>query len=686
MECFQPLRKERWSPLYSRNQAWDPHDAANYRPISNLSYLSKLLERCVNDQIHNYLSKNDFLPVVQSAYRKHHSTETAVLKVLSDIYSAADAGKVTLMGLLDLSAAFDTVDHCILFERLKHSYGFGDAVLGWFKSYLTDRSQCICYNACYVGNHYNPLRSSSRIGTGASLVSSLFGRCHPYRHQARFLCTFLCRRSADLRSHAADVLRKSGDSHVHLRHRDQLMDGKQPFETQPIKDWAIMVGLVAPVETLPSRRTNHSWCSNQTNTARSKPWRGGRRWANDGKSHQPPHPHVLLSSPFLLLHFSCFSISFMSTVEFSLAFFIRVSILLLERLATSFGMAGTALAWLRLFLTGRSQQVSFNGGLSSIGLITTGVPQGSVLGPLLFLLYSADVPLIANQHGLGIHCYADDGQIYVFDKAAEAVGMINKVASCIEEIDRWMSSNRLKLNSEKTQFIWLGSRQQLSKVGIDHVQLGNYAVTPQSTVCNLGVHLDGQLTMKVHVQRISQTSFYQLRQLRSVRRSLSVKACTALVHAFVTSRLDYCNSLLAGIGDGLIDQLQTVMRVAARLVPQKRKFDPISADIRDRLHWLPIRSRIDFKLGLLVYKCLHGIAPAYLTETLVLKSTVPAFSRLRSTARGDRSSCAENKNKNDWATKLCHFWARTLEQTAWRLEGPFPDFTCFQTKIEIISV
>ena len=383
--------------------------------------MSKLIERMVYQQLIAYLENHNMLPKHQSGFRAHHSTETAVLKVISDILGAADQGYVALLGLLDMSAAFDTVDHDIL----------------------------------------------------------------------------------------------------------------------------------------------------------------------------------------------------------------------LERLATSFGMAGTALAWLRSFLTGRSQQVSFNGGLSSIGLITTGVPQGSVLGPLLFLLYSADVPLIANQHGLGIHCYADDGQIYVFDKAAEAVGMINKVASCIEEIDRWMSSNRLKLNSEKTQFIWLGSRQQLSKVGIDHIHLGNHAVTSQSTVCNLGVHLDGQLTMKVHVQRISQTSFYQLRQLRSVRRSLSVNACTALVHAFVTSRLDYCNSLLAGIGDGLIDQLQTVMRVAARLVLRKRKFDPISADIRDRLHWLPIRSRIDFKLGLLVYKCLHGIAPAYLTEMLVLKSTVPALSRLRSTARGD---------------------------------------------------
>ena len=142
--------------------------------------------------------------------------------------------------------------------------------------------------------------------------------------------------------------------------------------------------------------------------------------------------------------------------------------------------------------------------------------------------------------------------------------------------------------------------------------------------------------MKVHVQRVCQTSFYQLRQLRSVRRSLSVNACTALVHAFVTYRLDYCNSLLTGNGDcSLIDQLQTVMPVAARLVLRKRKFDPISADIRDRLHWLPIRSRIDFKLGFCVYKYLHGIAPTYLTEMLVLKSTVQTLSRLHSTARGD---------------------------------------------------
>ena len=136
------------------------------------------------------------------------------------------------------------------------------------------------------------IRSSTSGHLPFVIASIIFRRKHTgFDHSAWFLSD----RAGQVLG-AADVLRKSGDSHVHLRHRDQLMDGKQPFETQPIKYWAIMVGLVAPVETLPSRRTNHSWCSNQTNTARSKPRRDGRRWANDGESHQPPHPHVLLSS------------------------------------------------------------------------------------------------------------------------------------------------------------------------------------------------------------------------------------------------------------------------------------------------------------------------------------------------------------------------------------------------------
>ena len=199
-----------------------------------------------------------------------------------------------------------------------------------------------------------------------------------------------------------------------------------------------------------------------------------------------------------------------------------------------------------------------------------------------------------------------------------------------------MSSNWFKLNTDNTQLIWSGSRHRLQEVGVNAVHLGANAINFQTTVGNLGVTIDSQMTMTAHVRRICRTSFHQLRQLRTVRRSLSSEACTVLVHAFVTSRLDYCNSLLAGISDSLLLHLQSILRVADCLFMRKGKFDPIpiSNDIRDHLHWLPIPQRVQFKLGLLVYKCLHGGAPPYLAEMLVQNSDVPALRSLRSTARG----------------------------------------------------
>jgi len=87
----------------------DPEEPQNYRPISNLTFISKVIERIVANQLKAHLADNDLMPSVQSAHRQRHSTETAVLKVISDIIDAADTQKVTLLGLLDMSAAFDTV-------------------------------------------------------------------------------------------------------------------------------------------------------------------------------------------------------------------------------------------------------------------------------------------------------------------------------------------------------------------------------------------------------------------------------------------------------------------------------------------------------------------------------------------------------------------------------------------------
>ena len=109
--------------------------------------------------------------------------------------------------------------------------------------------------------------------------------------------------------------------------------------------------------------------------------------------------------------------------------------ILLQRLESSFGLTGTVLSWLASFLTGRTQQVIFNGMTSIVAALSSGMPQGSVLGPLLFLLYTADIPVIASDHGLGVHCYADDGQLYVSERPGNAGSVISKVTACIAEID-----------------------------------------------------------------------------------------------------------------------------------------------------------------------------------------------------------------------------------------------------------
>jgi len=130
------------APLFKKPDL-DPAENKSYRPISNLSALSKTLERLVARQLLDYLSTVDLMRDQQSAYRANHSTETTVLNVLADILRAVDSGDLAALALLDLYAAFDTVDHETLLHRLKKSNGLGCRVHDWFQSYLCDRYQSI---------------------------------------------------------------------------------------------------------------------------------------------------------------------------------------------------------------------------------------------------------------------------------------------------------------------------------------------------------------------------------------------------------------------------------------------------------------------------------------------------------------------------------------------------------------
>ena len=120
------------SPVIKKS-ALDPDDVRSYRLISNLTYMSKIFERMMYKRLTDYLGKNSLLPKHQSGFRAHHSTETAVLKIMSDILRAADHGSVTLLSLLDMSPAFDTVDHSILLNRLVTSFGIKGTALAWLR-------------------------------------------------------------------------------------------------------------------------------------------------------------------------------------------------------------------------------------------------------------------------------------------------------------------------------------------------------------------------------------------------------------------------------------------------------------------------------------------------------------------------------------------------------------------------
>ena len=124
----------------------DPDDVTSYRPISNLTFMSKIMDNLVCRQITGFLEKNDLLPKMRSAYRRYHSTKTAVLKIVSDILCAADRRDATFLCFLDMPAAFDTVDHDILVERLEKAFGLRSQVLEWIKSFLPTRTQTVMLN------------------------------------------------------------------------------------------------------------------------------------------------------------------------------------------------------------------------------------------------------------------------------------------------------------------------------------------------------------------------------------------------------------------------------------------------------------------------------------------------------------------------------------------------------------
>ena len=320
----------------------------------------------------------------------------------------------------------------------------------------------------------------------------------------------------------------------------------------------------------------------------------------------------------LLLSLDDGKISLLASLDLSAAFDTIDHAILLHRLQHDFGLSGTVLDWFSSYLSGRIQSVSVHSHTSVPASVSCGVPQGSVLGPILFVLYTTPLSAVIERHSILHHSYADDSQLQNSATPDRLPDLIDSMRLCIDDIKDWMTANKLKLNDDKTEVMIISSSRMSTALSIpDSFDIGNASVPFSDTVKNLGVTLDCHLSLKTHVLNLVRTANFELRRIGSIRSLLTTEATATLVSAFILSRLDYCNSLLSGCPRSLILRLQKVQNNAARLILRISKFEHISPHLAS-LHWLPIDSRIKYKLACICYNSLSTNSPPYLSELLTV--------------------------------------------------------------------
>ncbi len=232
------------------------------------------------------------------------------------------------------------------------------------------------------------------------------------------------------------------------------------------------------------------------------------------------------------------------------------------------------------------------------------MPQGSALRPVIFNIYTLSLSRLLRKHLPQYHT-----NLYMCVKPSALMVAKKYLEDCIAFVQTWMDAYQLKMNKDKTEFLTISSNQSATKISPLSFTIGDLDIKPATKASGLFVLLDAHATIEAHVNNICKAAFSQLHSISKLRRCIDQSSLETIVHAFITSRLDYCNVLLCGLPGALVNKLQRVQNVTVRILtgtPRHASITPVLGS----LHRLPI-------VLLLIYKVLKTpAAPVYLKDLI----------------------------------------------------------------------
>ena len=309
-------------------------------------------------------------------------------------------------------------------------------------------------------------------------------------------------------------------------------------------------------------------------------------------------------------------------LDFSAAFDTINHDLLVQKLHDQYGIRGTALNWFRSYLSDRWLRVKVQQCISNGRLSNFGVPQGSILGPLLFCLYTQEIHQIISKYGLQYHIFADDIQIYS-PLTADCVQM-NILKDCLDKIKTWTNRNSLKLNDLKTKFVEIRTRNSYNFLNSFTILNKNFEC--DSYAKNLGVIIDENLCFNNQINEVCKSGFVFLRQLWRISSKVkSITLKTQLVHSCILSKIDYCNSLYLNLPLKQINKLQRLLNASIRFIFNIKQRKTSITPYFKKAHILPVKLRLRFKMCVLVFKCVNGLAPHYLMSLIRRKISLESL-------------------------------------------------------------